>query len=483
MSDDKDPVRVGRFDWERLMIMSDLPEPDRYKLLAVAIFMSADGSNVRPGNNGLAHFGPHADTWKKLLQRTTKAGWLLQMERGGARRGPNGTTIRRASVYAASVPKATWERRHEVLNSPPFRSAAFEGGADSVPESLKRVPGTPSQDVDSLKGVPETPFKDADPASKGVSRGPLQDEEGATGEVLKGAFGVLKGAPAGFEGGPQSFEGGTATPPHHVVPSRSNSSSTSTTSGADALAETNASNEVAVTNGGGGGGSSSFEEITNETGRAQAFVDSLPMPGRQARKQQLEDLPRRVLVAFQRGWSEGGLRRYLDISDVPDVGSAASLYLYRLRDDQLPDNEAPPALQGTDARVRGWMELAQQLDPEAATADGWRVTPWETDPNKGAAQGQALAAKFRAADNEFAYPGRYPSPPKGRSGYTPARPNESWDRMAQAARLGLPPEGAEKYPHCGSVDCDPITRFREATDWQGLKQDSPCPKCHPSMKF
>ncbi|WP_329220264.1 hypothetical protein [Streptomyces microflavus] len=218
-----------------------------------------------------------------------------------------------------------------------------------------------------------------------------------------------------------------------------------------------------------------MEEITNETQRAQAFVDSLPMPGRQARKQQLEDLPRRVLVAFQRGWSEGGLYRYLDISDVPDVGSAASLYLYRLQDDQLPDNEAPPALQGTDAIVAAWMDLA--------------------DPNKGAAQGQALAAMFRTEEAERLQPGRHPLPADGgmwdramgrahkRMGYTPTRPNSGWDQMAEAARLGLPPEGAEKYRHCGSVDCDPITRYVEKIDQQGLKQDSPCPKCHPSMKF
>ncbi|MFT9670520.1 hypothetical protein ACMZ5F_11365 [Streptomyces rhizosphaericola] len=469
MSDDKDPVRVGRFDWERLMIMSDLPEPDRYKLLAVAIFMSADGSNVRPGNNGLAHFGPHADTWKKLLQRTTKAGWLLQMERGGARRGPNGTTIRRASVYAASVPKATWERRHEVLNSPPFRSAAFEGGVPSVSESGKGAPDAPLQEGDSLKGAPETPFKGADPVSKGAPSDPLQEEEGATEAVLKGAPGVSKGAPDGFEGGPQSFEGGTATPPHQAVSPSISSSSTSTTSGAGLPADTNTSTEVAVTEGGGGGGSSSLEEITNETQRAQAFVDSLPKPGQPPRKQQLEDLPRRVLAAFQRGWSEGGLYRYLDISDVPDVRSAASLYLYRLRDDQLPDNEVPPALTGTDAKVAGWAAIAASFGDEETEhlPPGHRPSVTDQRVRQALETGARMEARY----------GR-------KQGYTgPARPNTAWNRIKEEARLGLAPDGAEKYPHCGSVDCDPITRTVEKIDWQGLKQDSPCPQCHPSMRF
>ncbi|MFI1526148.1 hypothetical protein [Streptomyces griseus] len=486
MSDDKDPVRVGRFDWERLVLMS-VPHPTNFKLLPLAVFMSADGGRVRPGNAGLAMFGPHEKTWAKLLRWAVNEGWLVLMERGGARRGAGGTTVKRASVYAASVPQPVWERRMEILGAPPFRAAGFEGSGSEVPDSLKGAPGSSDQPLkgapdgsvpasDSLKGAPSAPFNGSDSSLKGASEDSLQ---GST----KGAIGTFEGSDPIYEGSDPGFEGSAQTLPHHVVPSRSNSSSTSTTSGAGAPAETSTSTEVAVTDGGGGGGSSSFEEITNETQRAQAFVDSLPMPGRQARKQQLEDLPRRVLAAFQRGWSEGGLRRYLDISEVHDVGSAASLYLYRLQDDQLPDNEAPPALEGTDARVQGWMELAQQFDSRAAAADGWRVTPWETNPNKGAVQGQALAAKFRAEENEFAYPGRYPSPPKGRNGYTPSRPNDSWDRMAQTARLGLPPEGSEKYQHCGSVNCDPITRYIEKIDEKGLKQDSPCSKCHPAMRF
>ncbi|MGC4927258.1 hypothetical protein [Streptomyces sp. DT117] len=484
MSDDKDPVRVGRFDWERLVLMS-VPHPTNFKLLPLAVFMSADGGRVRPGNAGLAMFGPHEKTWAKLLRWAVEAGWLVLMERGGARRGAGGTTVKRASVYAASVPQPVWERRMEILGAPPFRAAGFEGSGSDVPDSLKGAPdssdeplkGAPDDSVpapDSLKGASDAPFNGPDSSLKGAPEDSLQ-------ESGKGAIGTFEGSDPILEGSDPGFEGSAQTLPHHVVPSRSDSSSTSTTSGADAPAETSTSTEVAVTEGGGGGGSSSLEEITNETQRAQAFVDSLPMPGRQARKQQLEDLPRRVLVAFQRGWSEGGLYRYLDISDVPDVGSAASLYLYRLQDDQLPDNEAPPALQGTDAIVAAWMDLA--------------------DPNKGAAQGQALAAMFRAEEAEHLQPGHRPSVTDqrvrqavetgrrmqarygGQQGHTPARPNTAWDRIKEEARLGLAPAGAEKYPHCGSVDCDPISRTVERINYAGLKEDSPCAKCHPSMQF
>ncbi|MET8377456.1 hypothetical protein [Streptomyces microflavus] len=360
MSDDKAPVRVGRFDWERLMIMSDLPEPDRYKLLAVAIFMSVDGSNVRPGNNGLAHFGPHADTWKKLLQRTTKAGWLLQIERGGARRGPKGTTIRRASVYAASVPKATWDRRHEVLNSPPFRSATFEGGAGPASESGKGAPDAPLQEGDSLKGAPETPFEDADPVSKGAPRDPLQDTEGASDPVSKGAPEVLKGAPAGFEGGPESFEGGTATPPHHVVPSRSSSSRTTTTS----VAELDSDPWAVETHTDGGGG-----DVQGSIERATAFVDLLDFWGEKNEKesQQRKDIALLVAGALKAGWAEQDLKAYLDISGQTNIRSPGRVYLYRLAADQLPDPNS-----AAHRSARGRHQPYQNPVDQSEYHQGWK---------------------------------------------------------------------------------------------------------------
>ncbi|MBQ1118576.1 hypothetical protein, partial [Streptomyces sp. C3-3] len=117
---------VGRFEWERLMLMS-VPHPMNFKLLPLGVFMSADGGRVRPGNAGLALFGPHEKTWAKLLRWAVDEGWLVLVERGGARRGAGGTTVKRASVYAAAVPRDVWERRGGVLGAPPFRSAGFEG--------------------------------------------------------------------------------------------------------------------------------------------------------------------------------------------------------------------------------------------------------------------------------------------------------------------------------------------------------------------
>jgi hypothetical protein len=418
-------VRVGRFDWERLMLMSDLPEPDRFKLLAVAVFMSADGGNVRPGNNGLAAFGPHADTWKKLLQRTVKAGWLIQVARGGARRGPNGSTLRRASVYAAAVPMAVWERRGDVLHSPPFRSAAVEGGAGSTPESGKGALDAPLNEAGALKGAPDAPFNAASPGLKGVSGRPLQGIENGAPPVLKGVPEVSKGAPDGFEGG-------VAAPPHHVVPSRSSSSSTSTT----VVAEVSSS--PAVRDGGteGGGGVSPSEQNPG----AEPLVAALDFRGRPPGAKQRGRLVALVAAALDAGWSEQDLKTYLDLGGAA-VQSAAAVYVHRLGVGELPDaavfrraQERP--LEGTDALVAGWGAVAASFDSRG--------------PQRG---------------------------------YRPSNPNAVWEQLDQAAKSGQRPAGSDRVPHCGNPECDEITRTHEAEDWNGLKTLQMCTSCHPSMQF
>ncbi|WP_157963489.1 hypothetical protein [Actinocorallia populi] len=124
------------------MLMSDFPEADRFRLLALGVFMDGtSGGGVRPGNAGLALFGPHEETWKKLLRRAVAAGWLILIERGGARRGPGGTTVRRASVYAASVPAGVYARRGEILSAPPFKKEASSGRPRGAAPELKEADG------------------------------------------------------------------------------------------------------------------------------------------------------------------------------------------------------------------------------------------------------------------------------------------------------------------------------------------------------
>ncbi|MFJ3088918.1 hypothetical protein [Streptomyces sp. NPDC086838] len=239
--------------------------------------------------------------------------------------------------------------------------------------------------------------------------------------------------------------------PTPLFSSSKNPSNTSPSSGAEVAV---AQQETTTSPEGGGGGDPFSEETTREDERARLFVDSLPTPGRQPSKAQREQLRQRVQSALQAGWSEAGLRRYLDISDDPNVRSAAALYLHRLQPDQLPETEAPEVprpLTGTDATVDGWMALAAKYDDEAR-ADGWSVVS--------------------------------PGEPYQRPRYNGPKPvNQPWERLAADAAAGQPPQGAEKYKHCGDSECDPITRTRDKEDDRGYKYVSPCSRCHPSMQF
>lgn len=131
-----------------------------------------------------------------------------------------------------------------------------------------------------------------------------------------------------------------------------------------------------ATDGGGGGDSLSLEEITEQTERAEAFVDSLPFhPGKQPGKKQRQQIVTRVVAAFKAGWSENGLRRYLDVSDDPNVRSAAAVYLHRLDGDELPD--APV---GVDPQLSPACWDCLGANPAAATDLTLRVNPITCDP-------------------------------------------------------------------------------------------------------
>ncbi|MFE7648683.1 hypothetical protein [Streptomyces phaeoluteigriseus] len=430
MSDEKDPVRVGRFEWERLMLMS-VPHPTNFKLLPLGVFMSADGGRVRPGNAGLAQFGPHEKTWAKLLRWAVAEGWLTQVARGGARRGPNGTTIVRASVYAASVPQPVWERRMEILGAPPFRAAGVEGSAPDPlkgapvdsPEALKGASDGSLVGPDSLKGAQDAPFNAPDPSLKGAPEDSLPDP-------LKGAPDGFEGSDPSFEGSVSGFEGSAQTLPHHVVlSSRSNSSSTSsTTSVAEDVPEASAE----PTDGGGGGGIHSLEESTKQCERVDAFLATLDFRGKAPGKRQRLELGQRVMVAFSAGWSEHGLKRYLDISDDPNVRSAAALYLHRLSDENLPDSGQAEA-------------VAAGLPP--------------IGPDCFHAPGAATDASLRTAPLGGPCPDCHP------------------DAVRQSSDHGMPPV-------CDScVRANPAAQYnvRFRTDSLSFQPGALCPRCHPDM--
>lgn len=188
----------------------------------------------------------------------------------------------------------------------------------------------------------------------------------------------------------------------------------------------------------GGGGVSPSEQNP----QAEALVDALDYRGVPPREGTSERrrLVGLVAVALDAGWAEQDLKSYLDLRGA-EVKTAVGLYAYRLSPKQLPDavtyqqaQERP--LVGTDALVAGWGAVAASFDTRG--------------PQRG---------------------------------YRPSDPNAVWDELERQARNGQRPDGWERVPHCGDLDCDEITRTHQVDTEGGLKELRKCVKCHPKMQF
>lgn len=289
---------------------------------------------------------------------------------------------------------------------------------------------------------------------------------------------------------------------------------------------------------GGGGGSLSMKEITEQCERVSAFVDSLDYRGRMPGKQQRLRLGQRVTVALKDGWSEKGLRRYLDISDDPNVRSAAALYLHRLGEDELPapapaasDPEAvPPACEacleanpgaaynlrlrvreGPDSaeacpdchpgsasyrRAGGdggmWDRAMGRAQARMASGDwrgagtdervgGWLALAGSLTEREAALNGPSRpsTADLRVAQGQ-ALAAKFREQERAGGSYKPYS-NSGWDEMEHQIENGLRPAGADTVRHCGDEDCDEYTRTRRSSD--GLDDPRACGKCHPRLQF
>lgn len=166
--------------------------------------------------------------------------------------------------------------------------------------------------------------------------------------------------------------------------------------------------------------------------QAEPFVAALDFRGRPPGSKQHRQLVALAAAALDAGWVEQDLKAYLNLGGAA-VNSAAAVYAHRLGADELPNPVAfreavRRPLEGTDAIVDGWMQLA------------------------------------------------------GRSG--PHKPyQDSWGRLEVEGRNGSRPQGWERVPHCGDPDCDEVTRRRDTTGHDGPPTTTLCQRCHPAMRF
>ncbi|MER8008130.1 hypothetical protein [Streptomyces sp. NPDC094149] len=306
----------------------------------------------------------------------------------------------------------------------------------------------------------------------------------------------------------------------------------------------------------GGGGeslSSEDQEQDKPLARAEAFVDSLDYRGKAPGQTRRAKLSIRVVAAFKDGWTENGLRRYLDISDDPKVRNPAAVYAHRLSEGELPEAavgespQLPPAC---------WTCLG--ISPAAATDLAVRVNPITGAPCPNchpASVGQSPAQppevcdaclrenpasrtnmrfRFRVIDGEMqACPDCHPRRVVILAAHKSQQQQETdaWadramaraqQRMAsgnwngagtdekaagwmalsrglgareqKASNIGrhytndvwhqpADPVAAAKIPHCGSPDCDPVTRLKTEPDWTGEDHTAICGDCHPAIKL
>ncbi|MFE9601975.1 hypothetical protein [Streptomyces hokutonensis] len=202
------------------------------------------------------------------------------------------------------------------------------------------------------------------------SEGPTVSGQGPT---------VVAEGPTSVGAGPTVVGAGPTTvgPPSPPISSFSTKESPSSST---VVAEDSGEGAVEDSDGteGGGGGnldSSEDQEQDKPIARAESFVDSLDYRGQQLGQTRRARLAVRVAAAFKAGWTENGLRRYLDISDDPNVRSAAAVYAHRLGEDELPDASA-----GTDSQLPPACWDCLGANPAAAADLALRVNPITSDP-------------------------------------------------------------------------------------------------------
>lgn len=232
-------------------------------------------------------------TVREMLRRLSQAGWEFRLPIG---KDKNGNLL-----YAVPGKAMT------------FRVPDFEGPTTVGPEVEVEIEGPTTVGPERSEGPTD------------VAQGPTVVAEGPTtvgeGPTVVGAGPTVVGPPS---------------------PISSSSPKESPSSSPVAEADTDVT-ETAATEGGGGGEIPSSEEQDKPIARAEAFVASLDYRGKPPGQKRRTTLQMRVVAAFKAGWTERGLRRYLDISDDPNVRSAAAVYEHRLAEDELPPAVAEPA--------------------------------------------------------------------------------------------------------------------------------------------
>lgn len=421
---------------------------------------------------------------REMLRRLSLAGWEFRIPIG---KDKNGNLL-----YAVPGKAMT------------FRVPDFEG------------PTTVGPEVEIEAEGPTTVGPETSEGPTGVEQGPTTVEVGPT---------TVGAGPTTVGPGP------TTVGPPSLVSSFSAKESPSSSPVAEDSAEPDR-NSGPVTDGGGGGeiDSSEDQEQDKPIARAESFVDSLDYRGKILGQQRRAKLSVRVVAAFKDGWTERGLRRYLDISDDPNIRDAAAVYAHRLSEKELPQAEPEPVVTSDAERLPPVCDTCVRGNPAARYNIRFRAIPGTSQPcpdchptpgglvsdlvSQQQQETDAWTVRAMARAQQRMATGNWAgaSTDERVAGWAALaarleaeeRPSTTDQRVRQAIEAGkrvqrqqpqlgrrysndvwhqpADPAEAAKIPHCGEPNCDPITRLKTEPDWTGEPHTSMC-NCHPSMKF
>lgn len=242
-----------------------------------------------------------------------------------------------------------------------------------------------------------------------------------------------------------------------------------TTTSSPAEVSPDVSAVVADVEDGGGGGS-----LDESRSTAEHIAASLDYRGKPPDKRLRQTIVDRLTAALEAGWTVDGLALYLDLGDAP-VRSAAAVYAARLAPDRIPDPEPLPAVQARPGGIRGPLPSAEEiagLTLDDVFGTGQPAAPggmWE-EASARARKRLAGASVGGGTDDRVAGWGQIARQlaPGGHKPYS----DSVWHVPADPAAAAI--------PHCGSFDCDPVSRLRDAQDEKGFAYVAKCPECHPS---
>jgi Helix-turn-helix domain len=138
-------AHIGLFEWQRAIRDSELPPMTRHVALTLSTYMNAEGGSAFPGAARLARdTGRSERKVRERLGLLVKAGWLVEVERGGLR-----GEERRANRYQARTPvdnSRTPDLRSGIpltseTPTPDLRSPhhSIEQSIDQQPETLSEI--------------------------------------------------------------------------------------------------------------------------------------------------------------------------------------------------------------------------------------------------------------------------------------------------------------------------------------------------------